>query len=90
MTRLLGKELNMRKMLLSFKADVYKKVLSGEKTYEHRKVFLNEPIEAYLYVSAPVKAIVGIMHLDNRIDFRLHLSYHKRGNLANCSCKSYQ
>lgn len=56
----------MRKMLLSFKSDVYKKVVSGEKIYEHRKVFPDEPIEAYLYVSAPVKAIAGIMHLNNK------------------------
>lgn len=56
----------MRKMLLSFKAEVYNRVVSGEKIYEHRKVFPDEPIEAYLYVSAPIKAIVGIMHLNNR------------------------
>lgn len=58
----------MRKMLLSFKADVFQKVLSGEKIYEHRRVFPDEPIEAYLYVSAPVKAIVGIMHLEHKTD----------------------
>lgn len=57
----------MRTMLLSFKADVYKRVIIGEKIYEHRKVFPDEPILAYLYVSAPVKAIVGIMKLENRI-----------------------
>lgn len=57
----------MRTMLLSFKADVYKKVISGEKLYEHRKVFPNEPIKAYLYVSSPVKAITGVMYLNNRI-----------------------
>lgn len=57
----------MRKMLLSFKPDVYKRLASGEKIYEHRKVFPNEPIEAYLYVSAPVKAIAGIIHLNNRV-----------------------
>lgn len=56
----------MRTMLLSFKADVYKKVITGEKIYEHRKVFPDEPIKAYLYVSAPVKAVVGIMHLRNK------------------------
>lgn len=56
----------MRTMLLSFKADVYKKVLSGEKIYEHRKVFPDGPIKAYLYVSNPVKAIVGIMYLNNK------------------------
>ena len=58
----------MRRMLLSFKADVYKRLASGEKIYEHRKVFPNEPIEAYLYVSAPVKAITGIIHLGKKIE----------------------
>lgn len=56
----------MRTMLLSFKADVYKRVITGEKIYEHRKVFHNEPVIAYLYVSAPIKAITGIMKLDNK------------------------
>ena len=56
----------MRTMLLSFKADVYERVISGEKIYEHRKVFPNEPVLAYLYVSAPVKAITGIMYLNNK------------------------
>lgn len=56
----------MRTMLLSFKADVYDRVVSGEKIYEHRKVFPNDPIEAYLYVSAPKKVITGIMHLSNK------------------------
>lgn len=58
----------MRTMLLSFKADVYKKVISGEKIFEHRKVFPNEPIKAYLYVSNPVKAITGIMYLEHRVE----------------------
>ena len=56
----------MRTMLLSFKADVYKRVITGEKIYEHRKVFPDEPILAYLYVSTPVKAISGIMKLENK------------------------
>lgn len=56
----------MRNMLLSFKADVYKRVLSGEKIYEHRKVFPDDPIRAFLYVSAPIKAITGIMYLRNK------------------------
>lgn len=61
----------MRTILLSFKAEVFKKVLSGEKIYEHRKVFPDDDIEAYLYVSAPVKAIVGVMHLTNKTDINL-------------------
>ena len=58
----------MKKMLLSFKADVFQRVLSGEKLYEHRRVFPLEPVEAYLYVSNPIKSIVGIMHLENRTE----------------------
>lgn len=54
-------------MLLSFKADVFERVKSGEKIYEHRRVFPDEPVKAYLYISTPVKAIVGIMRLDNRV-----------------------
>lgn len=57
----------MRIMLLSFKAEVYERILSGEKIYEHRRVFPDGPVMAYLYVSAPVKAITGILYLDNKV-----------------------
>ena len=56
----------MRTILLSFKADVYKRVVSGEKIYEHRTVFPDEPITAYLYVSTPKQVITGKMVLRNR------------------------
>jgi predicted transcriptional regulator len=56
----------MRTMLLSLREDVYKRVLSGEKIYEHRKVFPDEPVKAYIYVSKPMKAICGIMYLSNK------------------------
>ena len=56
----------MRTMLLSLRKDVYDKVLSGEKIYEHRKVFPDEPVKAYIYVSSPMKAICGIMYLSNK------------------------
>lgn len=58
----------MRKMLLSFSADVFERIKSGEKIYEHRKVFPNEPIEAYLYVSSPVQSIMGKIILRNRVE----------------------
>lgn len=56
----------MRTMLLSLRSDVFDKVISGEKIYEHRKVFPDEPVKAYIYVSTPVKAIRGIMYLSNK------------------------
>ena len=57
----------MRTMLLSLRTDVYENVLAGKKIYEHRKVFPNEPILAYLYISSPKKAITGKMILKNKV-----------------------
>ena len=56
----------MRKMLLSFKPDVYNKIYTGIKIFEHRRNFPDEPIMAYMYVSKPVRAITGIVILNNR------------------------
>jgi predicted transcriptional regulator len=54
-------------MLLSFKPEVYEKIKSGQKIFEHnRRNFPDEPIMAYMYVSAPVKAITGIVYLGKR------------------------
>lgn len=60
----------MRTILLSFKPNVFNKICLGEKIYEHRKVFPNEPIEAYIYISKPVQAIKGILYLDNKTELK--------------------
>lgn len=56
----------MRTMLLSFKPYVYDKIASGEKIFEYRRSFPDEPIKAYMYVSSPVCTIKGILYLDRR------------------------
>lgn len=56
----------MRKILLSFKPNVYQKIFNGVKIFEHRRNFPDEPIMAYMYVSKPVRAITGIVYLNNR------------------------
>lgn len=61
----------MRKMLISIKPDVYERIKNGTKKFEHRTVFPNEPIMAYMYVSSPVKAITGIIFLSNRTELSL-------------------
>ena len=53
-------------MLLSFKPEVYDKIKAGVKIFEHRRNFPDEPIMAYMYVSAPIKAITGIVYLGKR------------------------
>lgn len=58
----------MRTMLLSFKPEVFERVVSGQKIFEHRKVFPEGEIMAYLYVSSPVQAIQGIMYLNNKVN----------------------
>lgn len=58
----------MRTMLLSFKPEVFERVVSGQKIFEHRSVFPNEDVIAYLYVSSPVQAIKGVMLLTNKVN----------------------
>ena len=53
-------------MLLSVRPDVYEKIKSGLKIFEHRRNFPDEPIMAYMYVSSPVKAITGVVYLGKR------------------------
>lgn len=65
-------------MLLSFKPEIYKKIVSGDKIFEHRKVFPDEPIIAYLYVSHPISSITGILQLGKRHrleDWKQEFSY---------------
>lgn len=50
----------MRTMLISFKPNVF------EKIYEHRRVFPDEPVQAYIYISRPVQALAGIIYLENK------------------------
>ena len=56
----------MRIMLLSFKPSIYKKIYDGIKIFEHRRNFPDEPIKAYMYVSKPVRAVKGVLYLENR------------------------
>ena len=65
---LLRKLVVMRTMLLSFKPEWYNKIMDGSKIFEYRRTFPNEEIMAYMYVSSPVKMIVGRIHLGKRID----------------------
>lgn len=53
----------MKKLLLGFQPYWVEKIMNGEKIYEYRKRFCNESVIAYMYVSTPVKAVTGIIHL---------------------------
>lgn len=57
----------MRKILLSFQPYWVEKIMKGEKIFEYRRRFANEPVEAYMYVSSPVKAVSGIVRLGEKV-----------------------
>ena len=58
----------MRTMLLSFKPEWFNKIMDGSKIFEYRRTFPDEEIMAYMYVSTPMKQIVGKVHFGRRID----------------------
>lgn len=57
----------MKKMLLSMQPFWKEQIMSGKKIYEYRTRFPDEEILAYLYVSAPVYGIAGVLHLGRKI-----------------------
>ena len=52
----------MRTILLSFKPKWFNKIISGEKIFEYRNAFADNEVLAYMYVSTPIKQVVGILH----------------------------
>ena len=58
----------MKTILLSFKPEWFEKIKSGIKIYEYRRSFSKEEVMAYMYVSSPMKMVVGKIHLGKRID----------------------
>lgn len=52
-----------KKIFLSFKPDFFRPILYDIKKYEYRKRFCKEATTAFLYLSAPVQEVIGIMEL---------------------------
>ncbi len=52
-----------REIFLSFRPEFFRPILYGIKKYEYRKRFFKEPVIAYLYLSSPVREVIGIMEL---------------------------
>lgn len=67
----------MKKILLSFKPFWHEKISTGEKIFEYRKRFCDEPVLAYMYVSRPVMAVSGIVLLEHRISLQSWLNEYK-------------
>jgi len=52
-----------REIFLSFKPEFFRPILYDIKKYEYRKRFCKEATTAYLYLSAPIQEVIGIMEL---------------------------
>lgn len=52
-----------REIFLSFRPEFFRPILYGIKKYEYRKRFCQEPVTAYLYLSSPVREVIGILEL---------------------------
>lgn len=52
-----------KEIFLSFKPDFFRPILYNIKKYEYRKRFCMEATSAYLYLSAPLQEVIGIMEL---------------------------
>ena len=56
----------MNEIILSFKPEFFKALLTGKKHFEYRSRIPEKEMIAYLYLSAPAKMIVGKMILGQR------------------------
>lgn len=57
-----------KKIFLSFRPEFFRPILYDIKKYEYRKRFCKEATTAFLYLSAPVKEVIGVMELGKPID----------------------
>lgn len=51
-----------RTIILSLMPDPFERIFAGEKKYEYRRKFVKESVNAFIYVSSPVKEIRGYYH----------------------------
>jgi len=58
----------MRIVLMSFWPSIYDKIFAGEKIIEYRYRYCGEATFVYMYVSKPIKEIIGVLELAEKID----------------------
>lgn len=57
----------MKRIIFSFKPEIFPALLTAEKRFEYRSRIPEGEVDAYIYLSSPVKKIVGKMHLGARL-----------------------
>ena len=56
-----------KNIILSFRPDYFRPILYGIKKYEYRRLFCDEPVTAYLYLTKPISQFIGVLELGKRI-----------------------
>ena len=56
-----------KNIFLSFRPEFFRPILYNIKKYEYRKRFCDESTCAYLYLSSPIRKVIGIMELGKPI-----------------------
>lgn len=70
-----------REIFLSFRPEFFRPILYNLKKYEYRKRFCNEPTTAYLYLSAPVQEVIGIMELGKPLIITEKINDYEKGTI---------
>lgn len=66
-----------KEIFLSFRPEYFRPILYDIKKYEYRKRFCKEEVKAYLYLSSPVKEVIGIMYLGKPILIEKYRNFYK-------------
>ncbi len=81
--------MDKKKIFLSFKPEYFKPFLYGIKKYEYRKRFCKVGVIAYLYLSTPIKQVVGIVKFDKPIEIEKELEKYKSNTAVYNRIKSF-
>ena len=74
--------MNKKIIFLSFRPEFFRPILYDIKKYEYRKRFCDEPTTAYLYLSSPVRKVIGIMELGKPLHIdEIVLNYGKNADV---------
>lgn len=80
------------KVLLSIKPEFVKKILSGEKKYEYRRIiFKDKSVKTIvIYSTLPVGKVVGEIEIDNIINENVNLLWEKTKTYSGISHEYFQ
>lgn len=64
---LFGDNHTAKTLLISLQNQYFQMIVKGEKRFEYRRKFRRDPVNAFVYINSPVKAIAGFLILDSPV-----------------------